>query len=111
MREVNRCFSSFHLPSSMLLTLSALTLSSLLLMAEETNAPQQYKGRHVEVKGRPGSFQLLVDGNPYFVKGVGFNVDSLANAEAELKLAKETGFNSLRFWGAAAGRSCRTGPG
>lgn len=53
----------------------------------------------MEVKGEPGKFELLVDGKPYFIKGVGFNVDSLEFAEPELKVAKEIGFNSLRFWG------------
>ncbi len=61
--------------------------------------PSKYKPRRAEVRGEPGKFELLVDGKPYFIKGVGFNVDSLEYAEPELKVAKSMGFNSLRFWG------------
>jgi len=67
---------------------------------ESPPAPSsKYKPRHVEVKGEPGKFELQVDGKPYFIKGVGFNVDLLEYAEPELKMAKQIGFNSLRFWG------------
>lgn len=68
-----------------------------ILLAFDADA--QTKPRHVEVKGRPGRFRLLVDGKPYFIKGVGFDVGRLAEAETEIQQAKETGFNSLRFWG------------
>lgn len=64
-----------------------------------TTTANKMTPRKVEVKGEPGKFQLLVDGKPYFIKGVGFNVDTLEYAEPELKVAKQMGFNSLRFWG------------
>jgi len=67
--------------------------------APPTATAPKYIPRKVEVKGEPGKFELLVDGKPYFIKGVGFNVDSLEYAEPELKVAKSMGFNSLRFWG------------
>ncbi|MBV9463265.1 MAG: hypothetical protein JO317_03455, partial [Verrucomicrobiae bacterium] len=57
------------------------------------------KPRHVEVKGEPNHFELLVDGQPYFIKGIGFNVDSLEFADEEMGIAKQWGFNSLRLWG------------
>jgi hypothetical protein len=50
------------------------------------------KPSRVEVVGKPGSYQLLRDGKPYFIKGVGGN--------ASRKLLLEIGGNSFRTWGA-----------
>lgn len=50
------------------------------------------KPSRVEVVGKPGNYQLLRDGKPYFIKGVGGN--------ASRKLLLEIGGNSFRTWGA-----------
>ena len=73
----------------------------LLLASGCAHVPGQHdRGpRHVEIAGSAGSFQMLVDGQPYYVRGVGFNIDTLRFAERELRAAQETGFNCLRFWG------------
>ncbi len=72
------------------------------VLGKDDAASTTYHPRHVEVKGEPGRFELQVDGTPYFIRGVGFNVDRLEYGEKEMQLAKETGFNSLRTWGAGS---------
>lgn len=46
----------------------------------------------VKVTGKPGSYQLIRNGQPYFVKGAGGN--------GNRKLLLEAGANSIRTWGA-----------
>lgn len=67
----------------------ALLVSSYFLGTRQA-APDK-KGV-VKVVGTPGHYQLLRDGRPYFIQGVGGN--------GSMKLLVEIGGNSVRTWGA-----------
>ena len=84
------------------LVVLGLAAASFTFAQEPASVPAARTPRQVKVAGEPGAFRLLVDGSPYFIRGVGFNVDNLKFAEREMSIARDMGFNSLRVWGAAS---------
>ncbi len=52
------------------------------------------------IKGESG-WQLKVDGNPFFIKGVGCNRAEGEKGEDYLRMAKDMGANAVRTWGDA----------
>ncbi len=53
----------------------------------------------VEVKKSTEGWNLLVDGSPFFIKGVGCNAAEGPENENYLLMAKEMGANAVRTWG------------
>ncbi|ROS31309.1 discoidin domain-containing protein [Cellulomonas sp. PhB150] len=66
-----------------------------------TTPPVEPSGRTVEVVGGNGSWQLLVDGEPYVVKGMTWGPDA-AHAEDYVADLKAMGVNTIRTWGTDA---------
>lgn len=69
--------------------MSFLPLAPLHTLGMNDTAP---KGSVVKITGEPGSFQLIRNGQPYFIRGVG--------GDASKQLLLEMGGNSFRTWGA-----------
>ncbi len=63
----------------------------------------QKKGSIVEISGAQDDWTLIVNGNPFYIKGVGCGLAIGKKNENYLKLAKELGANSLRTWGTDQG--------
>ena len=80
---MTRRFAPTGLPELMALTCA---LWSCVCWGQQTSGPVK-----VEVAGQDGSYQLLRDGKPYLVKGVGAIVANYA------ELARRGG-NSVRTW-------------
>lgn len=60
----------------------------------------EYKGSKVEITGQISHWQLIVDGKPFFIKGVGCAVPAREDKlDLYFQLAKEIGANSIRRWG------------
>lgn len=60
-------------------------------------------GSIVKITGKRGSWVLTVNGKPFYIKGVGCGLATGKGGEDYLKLAKETGANTLRTWGTDQG--------
>lgn len=60
-----------------------------------------YTGNAAEVKieGSKASWVLVVNGQPFYIKGVGCGLATGEKGEDYLKLAKELGANCVRTWG------------
>ncbi|MEN0129798.1 MAG: discoidin domain-containing protein, partial [Brevundimonas sp.] len=63
--------------------------------------PVEPSGKTVEVVGGNGSWQLLVDGEPYTIKGMTWGPDQ-AHAEDYIANLKAMGVNTIRTWGTDA---------
>ncbi len=59
--------------------------------------------RKVEIVGEKGSWQLLLDGKPFFIQGVGVGYAWGKDGENYLKLARDMGANAVRTWGVNQG--------
>jgi len=57
------------------------------------------QGADVSVKRAADGWQLMVDGQPFIIKGVGCNRATGDQGEDYLKMAKEMGANAVRTWG------------
>ena len=57
------------------------------------------RGADVRVRKTDARWRLIVDGKPFFVRGVGCNRASGEHGEDYLKMAKEMGANAIRTWG------------
>lgn len=57
------------------------------------------RGEDVRVQKTGTRWQLVVDGKPFFVKGVGCNQAIGEHGEDYLKMAREMGANAVRTWG------------
>ena len=65
--------------------------------------PSFLEASEVYVRGQRGAWYLEVDGEPFYVKGVGCGLSRGRNGEDYLKLAKDMGANSVRTWGTDQG--------
>ena len=63
----------------------------------------QKKGSIVNIVGEQDNWTLIVNGTPFYIKGVGCGLVKGKQNEDFLKLAKELGANSLRTWGTDQG--------
>lgn len=62
-----------------------------------------HKGSKVELTGTITRWQLIVNGRPFFIRGIGCAVPAEEELlDAYFKLAKEIGANSIRRWGVEA---------
>ena len=57
--------------------------------------------RHVMVEKAPEGWRLLVDGQPFYVEGVGCNTAARDPGEDYMRMAEEMGANAVRTWGGA----------
>lgn len=63
-----------------------------------------YKGNIVEIHGAKGQWGLIVNDQPFLLKGVGVGYFSGKQVSADyLKLAKDLGANTVRTWGSNHG--------
>ncbi len=72
-----------------LLSLAALLIASFIHLERTSAAADDMK--RVQLAGRPGAWQLLREGKPYEVRGVG--------GDGSLELLAKCGGNSIRTWG------------
>jgi hypothetical protein len=84
-------FKNTLLGASLLVALACAPVSFAVSAASAVAPP-----KHVEIVKRDGVYQLLVDGAPYDVKGVGLG----GNAQGSLSLLTAAGGNSIRTWSA-----------
>ncbi|HEY7883748.1 MAG TPA: glycoside hydrolase family 2 TIM barrel-domain containing protein [Cellvibrionaceae bacterium] len=83
----------------MVLSLALLALAACSFQGDEVSSrpiPAIPGPRHVEIINSDGVYQLLVDGQPFEVRGVGFGGGDLSS----LPLLVEIGGNSIRTWNA-----------
>ncbi|MCP4649701.1 MAG: hypothetical protein GY853_06430 [PVC group bacterium] len=57
----------------------------------------------VKIVGGKGSWELLVDGKPFYINGAGCGYAKGENGEDYFKLAKDMGVNCVRTWGEGQG--------
>lgn len=76
-------------------------LPALILLCACALAPLAPLSAAVTLDGKNGSFTLLVDGKPYFVKGVTYagGKGSQEEIEKDLQEIKSLGANTIRNWG------------
>lgn len=75
-----------------------------LLILPAVRAQEENKaGSIVKITGKKGSWILIVNGKPFYIKGVGCGVASGKGGEDYLKLAEEMGANAVRTWGTEQG--------
>lgn len=79
-----------------------LATGSWLVVSQCNTASGAYAGSKVELNRIHGKDILTVNGEPFFIKGVGLGVNGeLDLFDAYFKLAKEMGVNSIRQWNVA----------
>jgi len=57
----------------------------------------------VKILGKKGNWTLLLNGEPFYIKGVGCGKHTGSRGEDYLKMAKELGANTVRTWGTDQG--------
>lgn len=61
------------------------------------------RANHVEVVNKEGRFEMLVNGTPFYIQGVGVGKAFGSRGENYLRMAKEMGANTVRTWGVDQG--------
>lgn len=82
--------------AALLMVVAALTL---VILSSGCLPKKGAQGNIVKVKGHRGSWFLEVNGEPFYIKGVGCGRAVGTGGEDFLRLAKEMGANAVRTWG------------
>ena len=97
--------SQVALPLSLLLckivAVKRFSLCSATLLFTTHLAVASPHPHHVITHKNSGAWELLVDGKPFYVKGVGCNLAKGEKGEDFLHMAHDMGANTVRTWGGA----------
>ncbi|MCM8813430.1 MAG: hypothetical protein NC924_05785 [Candidatus Omnitrophica bacterium] len=73
--------------------------AGILLIFGQLNAWGAAEPNRVRVSGERGGWELQVNGQPFYIKGVGCGYAVGSGGEDYLKMAQEIGANCVRTWG------------